>query len=759
MKLRLLGGCWLILISVALGQEPTWWSERDVLIPGKPASDYRVANQGQVKHMAVKAYEEFDAKWPDPANTNILSLISAFPMGGNYRPANLGMLKHTAQPFYDRLIAAGYAADYPWSGGTPSDYAAANLGQLKNLFSFDLDAFDADADGLPDWWEKLYFGAITGAVASADTDADGLTNLEEYMYRTNPLKEDTSGDGIPDGWAVQYGFDPLDWIADQDANGDGLTNGENYLHGADPWAIDTNGDGVSDFLAIRIFRIDPLVSYFTGGVTPHTVVSGSAGTAVAGTWSSTPEGYLRATVRNGVVEYTLPVTTSGTYVLVFEVEQYNALTAQDRFDLSLEINGHAAGRQTVTAPKGTSAAVVFVTPWLESGDHQFTLHWHNLRANTFLAIRQVGLVEMGGYDTDESGVADWIEYRQANALTHSEIESSPISPVCFEGYSGYRDSLLVDSTAAEPEEIITIRKGPRELWYANVPLDSDGLPTDIILRDEFVAMISTQVVTWTETNLLPEREDPLQIRKGDALRLSAHPDGETNGTVEINIVGVTNYLTTAEMPVPHVFAEAGEFTVDVLWSHDGTSSNSTTMVEVIHAAFPGNPACVIGRVREWACPQLPIDNVDLVRDIQTYVEQAPAAEGGSLLTLGILTDQARYIVARLGEEGLILDSAEIIGFNADNGSYWTIVGTYPDGSRIVEVQLSLGNVPPDLVVELEIFAGGVLFENGTKNLTLTEADFDERGVAVYRFIQAPESMTSVCHTTRFYESDAYIGGN
>ena len=42
--------------------------------------------------------------------------------------------------------------------------AAANAGQLKNVFSFDAlsvdAAHDTDANGLPDWWEIYYFGHI-----------------------------------------------------------------------------------------------------------------------------------------------------------------------------------------------------------------------------------------------------------------------------------------------------------------------------------------------------------------------------------------------------------------------------------------------------------------------------------------------------------------------------------------------------------------------------------------------------------------------
>jgi hypothetical protein len=45
---------------------------------------------------------------------------------------------------------------------------------------------------------------------------------------------DTDGDGMPDVWEIQFGTNPLVPDADQDPDGDGLTNLEEYLSGTDP---------------------------------------------------------------------------------------------------------------------------------------------------------------------------------------------------------------------------------------------------------------------------------------------------------------------------------------------------------------------------------------------------------------------------------------------------------------------------------------------------------------------------------------------
>jgi len=65
---------------------------------------------------------------------------------------------------------------------------------------------DADGDGMTDAWEMLYgFDPRNASDASADHDSDGLSNLEEFQRKTNPIKGDTDHDGFTD----QIDDDPL----------------------------------------------------------------------------------------------------------------------------------------------------------------------------------------------------------------------------------------------------------------------------------------------------------------------------------------------------------------------------------------------------------------------------------------------------------------------------------------------------------------------------------------------------------------------
>lgn len=45
---------------------------------------------------------------------------------------------------------------------------------------------DADGDGLPDDWERQYFGSPSACAPEGDPDEDGLTNCQEYLAGTDP---------------------------------------------------------------------------------------------------------------------------------------------------------------------------------------------------------------------------------------------------------------------------------------------------------------------------------------------------------------------------------------------------------------------------------------------------------------------------------------------------------------------------------------------------------------------------------------------
>ena len=91
----------------------------------------------------------------------------------------------------------------------------------------------------------------------ADSDGDGLTDVDEIGRGTDPLNPDTDNDGLTDGQEVnQYGTNPLN----DDTDGDGLIDGEEVnVTGTNPLASDTDGDGLTDTAEVNIYNTNPLL--------------------------------------------------------------------------------------------------------------------------------------------------------------------------------------------------------------------------------------------------------------------------------------------------------------------------------------------------------------------------------------------------------------------------------------------------------------------------------------------------------------------
>lgn len=205
---------------------PDWWFERDVILrlpshatnpdPVWPthypaADDYAVANLGQLKFMATRAAAELDAQLDPPgAGADLHALLlrwNAAPPPNvtrdDFAALNQGQIKAIAERFYLRLASVAYSGPplapgvaRPWTGapGEADDFALANLGQIKHVFSFDprrvkLVPGDGDADQLPDTWETIHFGSPAGQTGVGHGDADGLNNRKEFLLGTNPRVE------------------------------------------------------------------------------------------------------------------------------------------------------------------------------------------------------------------------------------------------------------------------------------------------------------------------------------------------------------------------------------------------------------------------------------------------------------------------------------------------------------------------------------------------------------------------------------------
>ena len=105
-----------------------------------------------------------------------------------------------------------------------------------NIIGYHAD-YDAEADGMPDWWEQMIIdvsdtddiSTVEDVAPTDDYDEDGLTNIDEYELFSNPTEKDTDGDGIDDQFdafpliSAESVYNPV-VLASLDVDGDGEAN-------------------------------------------------------------------------------------------------------------------------------------------------------------------------------------------------------------------------------------------------------------------------------------------------------------------------------------------------------------------------------------------------------------------------------------------------------------------------------------------------------------------------------------------------------
>src|SRR5438132_6658955 len=81
----LLCGPVLLASLSAFATPPGWWNDRGVL-NGSPKNDFGPVNAGQLKHIASKARDEFNAHLPGGAEADVENLVDGFTNTANGTP-------------------------------------------------------------------------------------------------------------------------------------------------------------------------------------------------------------------------------------------------------------------------------------------------------------------------------------------------------------------------------------------------------------------------------------------------------------------------------------------------------------------------------------------------------------------------------------------------------------------------------------------------------------------------------------------------
>jgi chitodextrinase len=585
--------------------------------------------------------------------------------------------------------------------------------------------------------QNLWYTTDTSALLNEtviwnqDTDRDGLSNVQEVVAGTNYTKADTDGDGLTDYEEVM-------------------------VYNTNPCLADTDGDGRNDYEEVKVTFTDPMSSDASGTCSDVLVINGSAGNPVMGNWQTSGTA-IYAISRNGTVEYSLNVSASGVYRLELEATRHNNLTGQVSFLLDLIVDGSSCGAQTLTASYGVNGKVWFYLPKLQTGAHSAKIKWTNVTSNIFLRINKLRLQSIGGPDTDSNGIPDWIDSRNEKLALVTVPATSKISPLCIEGENASNIEQISVSgfyTAPEEEPVTpAICNSIENGWYSDVSLSPDA-PTNLTVSFQNNALSVNKTATWTPTNILTDGN--ATIRLNDSLLLTAIPEGAADGNVSITVEGQT-YETTSDIPIAHKFENTGSFTVPVTYSPGGGGDPVTgqIVVKVVSSSFSGNPVCYLNEYRTWDNPQI-ADEAVIKSDRAMNLFESDL-NPGRRLELKLTQNQPSRAIARLGEDGPIMANAKASVLSVDAvHSYLTVVDSYPDGSVMVQNQISLTEVPDNLRIYLRIFVAGVTFDDGTIVRWVTAADFDEYGIYKYNMIRAPGAYTGTCHNIMLYQGDTLL---
>lgn len=106
---------------------------------------------------------------------------------------------------------------------------------------------DSDGNGLPDWWEILNFGVLGNDPTQIVPGNGGLTLQQIYDNDLDVGVSATLGDGIPDAWKIANGLSTTDPdVANEDPDNDGLTNAEEHEAGTNPNNPYSDSDTIVD---------------------------------------------------------------------------------------------------------------------------------------------------------------------------------------------------------------------------------------------------------------------------------------------------------------------------------------------------------------------------------------------------------------------------------------------------------------------------------------------------------------------------------
>jgi hypothetical protein len=192
----------LLAVVSLYATQPSWWTGLGAVNPSATPDDWAMANEGQLKQFTLEGVTEMNTYLlPLGAGSDLNTLVGGWiidygsngysgsnPKPSDFQAMSVGQLKYIGGMVWTQLVAGGYTSSLPsWLIVTSSDAQAANLGQLKTVFNFDL-TYSSDGSSLPDWWLIHYFGGLTvSGTGLVPWSGGNLTYLQAFQQGLNPV--------------------------------------------------------------------------------------------------------------------------------------------------------------------------------------------------------------------------------------------------------------------------------------------------------------------------------------------------------------------------------------------------------------------------------------------------------------------------------------------------------------------------------------------------------------------------------------------
>ncbi len=145
-------------------------------------------------------------------------------------------------------------------------------GDEINRYKTNPNVVDTDQDGLSDVDEVRKYKTDPNKF---DTDGDGFADAEEVKERSDPLKasskpEDINNNHVSDKW--ESGYNVRIKNGSQDTDGDGVSDVLEYRYGTDPTRVDSDMDGYTDSEEILDMSSNPIDANDPGELSDYPVM-------------------------------------------------------------------------------------------------------------------------------------------------------------------------------------------------------------------------------------------------------------------------------------------------------------------------------------------------------------------------------------------------------------------------------------------------------------------------------------------------------